>query len=73
LTSPVTVVVEVWYRRKRGDVYRSHGKERVEALLEVGAPMTVKVDGKDRRVTVDQVARIAISIAAVATLWVTEV
>ena len=34
--------------------------------------MTLKVDGSDRRVTVDKAARTAISIAAVGTLWVTE-
>ena len=64
--------VEVWYRRKRGAAYRRHGTEQVAALLEAGVPMTLKVDGNDRRVTVDKAARTAISIAAVGTLWVTE-
>ena len=66
------VLVEIWYRRKRGDAYRRQGTEQVEALLGAGSPMTLKVDGKDRQVTVDQAARTAVSFAAVGTLWVTE-
>ena len=45
--------VEIWYRRKRSADYRRHGTEQVAALLEAGAPMTLKVDGEDRCVTVD--------------------
>ena len=66
------VFVEIWYRRKRGGAYRSHEIEQLEGLLEAGAPMTLKVDGNDRRVIVDKAAHTAISIAAVGTLWVTE-
>jgi hypothetical protein len=66
------VFVEVWYRNKGATNYRRHGMEQVHALLEAGSPMTIKVDGEDRQVTVDKAARTAISIAAVGTLWVTE-
>jgi hypothetical protein len=66
-------VVEIWYRRKRGDAYRrQHGTEEVEALLKAGSRMTIKVDGKDCRVTVDKAAPAAIGAAAVGMLWVTE-
>ncbi len=51
---------------------RRHGSEQVDALLEAGSPMTGKLDGQDRPVTVDRAARIAISIAAVGTLCATE-
>jgi hypothetical protein len=64
--------VEIWYRPKRSADYRRHGTEQVAALLEAGAPMTIKVDGHDRRVTVDRAARTAISMVAAGTLWVTE-
>ena len=66
------VYVEVWYRRRGGADYRRHGIEEVAALLEAGAPMTLTVDGVNRRFTVDRAARTAVSIAAVGTLWVTE-
>ena len=67
------VIVEIWHRRKRGDAYRRRqGTEQVEALLDTGSRMTVKIDGKDCRVTVDQAAGTAISIVAAGTLWVTE-
>ncbi len=52
---------------------RGIGTERVDALLEVGSPITVKVHGRARQVTVDQVARVAISIVAIGTLWVTAI
>ena len=64
--------VEIWYRRKSGASYRSHGIEELEALLGAGTLMTLKVDGNDRRVTVDKAARTAVSTAAVGSLWVTE-
>ena len=66
------VFVEVWYRRKCGDAYRRHGTEQVAALLEAGAHTMLRVDGNERRVTVDKAARTAISMAAAGTLWVTE-
>ncbi len=66
------VYVEIWYRRRSGADYRSHGIEELEALHEAGTPLTLQVDGSDRLVTVDKAARTAISIAAVGTLWVTE-
>jgi hypothetical protein len=66
------VFVEIWYRRKRGDAYRRQGTEQVAALLEAGSPMTIRVDGSERRVTVDKAARTAIGMAAAGTLWVTE-
>ena len=66
------VFVEIWYRRKLNAAYRRHGIEQLEALLDAGTPMTITVDGNDRRVTVDKAARTAVSMAAVGTLWVTE-
>jgi hypothetical protein len=66
------VYVEIWYRQKRSADYRRHGIEELEALHEAGTPMTITVDGNDRRVTVDKAARTAVSMAAVGTLWVTE-
>ena len=64
--------IEIWHRRKPGAAYRRHGLEQVAALLEAGATMTLKVNAKACRVTVDRAARTAISAAAVGTLWVTE-
>jgi len=66
------VYVEIWYRQRHGADYRRHGIEELEALLDAGSPMTLAVDGNNRRVTVDRAAPTAISIAAVGTLWVTE-
>ena len=66
------VFIEIWHRRKTGAAYRRHGIEQIAALLEAGATMTLKVNAKVCRVTVDRAARTAISAAAVGTLWVTE-
>jgi hypothetical protein len=66
------VFIEIWHRRKAEAAYRRHGIEQISALLEAGATMTLKVNAKVRRVTVDRAARTAISSAAVGTLWVTE-
>jgi len=63
--------VEIWYRDCADAAYRRHGIEELEGLLEVGASTTFAVDGADRRVTVDRVASIAVSIAALGTVWVT--
>jgi hypothetical protein len=65
------VFVEVWYRRTRSAEYRRHGVEKVAALLQAGSHLTLKVDGNDRRVTVDRATRAAVGIAGVGTLWVT--
>jgi len=64
--------IEVWHRQKPEAAYRRHGIEQVTGLLEAGAAMTLKVDGKKCRVVVDRAASTAISIAAVGTLWVTD-
>jgi hypothetical protein len=66
------VYVEIWHRHTSGDAYCRRGIEELERLLDVGAPMTFEVDGADRHVVVDKVARTARSIAAVGTLWVTD-
>ena len=63
--------VEIWHRQTADAAYRRHGFEELEALLDAGTPMTLEVDGSERRVTVDKAARTAVSIAAVGTLWVT--
>jgi hypothetical protein len=65
------VIVEVWYRRKRGAEYHRHGVEQVAALLEAGSSLTFKVDGEDRRVIVDKAIRTTVG-AGVGTIWVTE-
>ena len=64
--------VEVYHREKGEVVYRRHGIEELEELLQAGAPMTLKKEGGDRCVTVDKAAPTAVSIAAVGTLWVTD-
>ena len=66
------VYVEIWHRHAADAAYRRHGTEELDALLDAGTPMTLRVDGKDCSVTVDRAARTAISIAAVGTLWVTD-
>ena len=48
------------------------GPNRSRRFSARGSRMTVKIDGKDCLVTVDQAARTAVSFAAVGTLWVTE-
>ena len=67
------VYVEIWHRHTADAAYRRHGIEELDGLLEAGAPVTFEVDGSDRRVTVDRAAPTAVSIAAVGTLWVTDV
>jgi hypothetical protein len=66
----MAVFVEIWYRPRRG--YAAATDPSRSTLLEAGSPMTGKLDGQDRPVTVDRAARIAISIAAVGTLCATE-
>ena len=66
------VFVEIWYRRKRGRPYRHRGIEQVGALLEAGMPMTLTVDGSERRVTVDRAERVAAGMPVAGKLWVTE-
>ena len=66
------VFVEIWYRQKRTVEYRRRGIEQVQALLQAGSRLTLKVDGNDRRVTVDRATRTTVGIAGVGTLWVTD-
>jgi len=66
------VFVEIWYRPTSGAEYRRRGIEQVEALLQAGSRLTLKIDGNDRRVTVDRATRAAVGIAGVGTLWVTD-
>jgi len=63
--------VEVWYRPSRKAAYRRHGPEQVAALLEAGMPMTLTVDGCERRVIVDRAERVAVGLPAAGRLWVT--
>jgi hypothetical protein len=65
------VYVEIYYRQTAAATYRRHGIEELEALHEAGTPLTLEVEGDRRAVTVDRAAPIAVSIAAVGTLWVT--
>jgi hypothetical protein len=66
------VFVEVWYRRTAVAEYRRRGIERVQALLQAGSRLNLKVEGNDRRVIVDRATRAAVGIAGVGTLWVTD-
>jgi hypothetical protein len=65
------VYVEIWHRQTADAAYRRHGIEALEGLLDAGTPMTLEVEGDNRRVTVDRAVRTAVSIAAAGTLWVT--
>ena len=66
------VYVEIWHRQKGEAAYRRHGIEELEALLDAGTPMTLKMGDDDCHVTVDKATRTTVSIAAVGTLWVTD-
>jgi hypothetical protein len=63
--------VEVWYRPSRKVAYRRQGSEQVAALLEAGMPMTLTIDGCERRVIVDRAERIVAGMPAAGRLWVT--
>ena len=65
--------VEIWHRQSADAAYRRHGIEELETLLEAGAAMSLVVEGNCRRVTIDRAAPTAVSIAAIGTLWVTDV
>ena len=66
------VFVEIWYRQKPAAEYRRRGIERVQALLQAGSRLNLKVEGKDRRVIVDQATRASAGATGVGKLWVTE-
>ena len=65
--------VEIWHRQSADAAYRRHGIEELETLLEAGAAMSLVVEGNCRRVTIDRAAPTAVSIAAIGTLWVTDI